>query len=91
MQDPATAPKDNLLGICHAIGEDFGFNPFWLRVALAIGIIARPEVVLAVYATLGVAVLASRLLARRPKPARPTATVTVLATRAEPEPLRQAA
>ncbi|MDH7641068.1 PspC domain-containing protein [Sphingomonas oryzagri] len=91
MQDPATAPKDNLFGICHAIGEDFGFNPFWLRVALAIGIIARPEVVLAVYATLGLAVVTSRLLTRRPKAARPTATVTVLAARAEREPLRQAA
>lgn len=91
MQDPTAAPKDNLLGVCHAIGEDFGFNPFWLRVALAIGIIARPEIVLAVYATLALAVLASRLLVRRPKAARPSATVTVLPARAEREPLRQAA
>jgi phage shock protein PspC (stress-responsive transcriptional regulator) len=91
MQDPATAPKDNLLGICHAIGEDFGFNPFWLRVTLAIGIVAWPEIVLAAYATLGLAVVASRLLARRPKTTRCSATVTVLATRAAPEPMRQAA
>ncbi|WBO21419.1 PspC domain-containing protein [Sphingomonas abietis] len=65
------AKKDNLLGICHAIGEDFGFNPFLLRVSLAVAIIFSPEWTLAAYAAMGVAVLASRLLVRTPRKAKP--------------------
>ena len=93
MHDPAaTARKDNLLGICHAIGEDFGFNPFWLRLALAVGIIAWPEIVLSFYAVLGAAVLASRLLTRgKAATKRPSATVTPLPARAAPPLLRRAA
>ncbi len=63
----APAAKDNLLGICHAIGEDFGFNPFLLRAALAIAIIFAPLWTLGAYAAMGVAVAASRLLIRRKK------------------------
>ena len=59
------ARKDNLLGICHAIGEDFGFNPMFLRIPLAVGIIFSAKWTLIAYAAMGVAVLASRLLTRR--------------------------
>ena len=92
MQDlAATARNDNLLGICHAIGEDFGFNPFWLRLALAVGIIVKPEIVLGAYAVLGISVLASRLLTRRAVAKRPSATVTMLPARVAFDPMRQAA
>lgn len=91
MQAHDTHPaKDNLLGICHAVGEDFGFNPFWLRLALAAGIIFKPEIVLTVYGVLGLSVLASRLLTRR-RPARRPATVVALPTRDAAEPMRLAA
>jgi phage shock protein PspC (stress-responsive transcriptional regulator) len=83
--------QDNLLGICHAIGEDFGFNPFWLRLPLAVGIIARPEIVLCVYVALGLAVLASRLLTRRIGAPRKTAAVVALPARGEAESMRLAA
>ncbi len=70
MQDPdapAIAPKkDNLLGICHAIGQDLGFNPDYLRVLLAIMLLVNAEATLIAYGLAGVAVLASRLLTRRP-------------------------
>lgn len=66
-QTEAPAAKDNLLGICHAIGEDFGFNPNFLRIPLAVGIIFSAQWTLIAYATMGVAVLASRLLIRKPK------------------------
>lgn len=60
---------DNLLGICAAIGTDFGVNPLWLRVALGAGILWNPAVVLATYLGLGVVVLATRLLFPDRKPA----------------------
>jgi phage shock protein PspC (stress-responsive transcriptional regulator) len=64
---PEAAGKDNLLGICHAIGEDFGFNPIFLRIPLAMGIIVSAKWTLIAYAALGLVVLASRLLVRKPK------------------------
>lgn len=57
--------KDNILGICNAIGADFGFNPFFLRLAFAVALLASPEITLAAYAGLGVVVLVSRLATRR--------------------------
>lgn len=51
---------DTFLGICQAIGDDFGFNPNWLRVALAAPLIWYPTVCFGIYAALGVAVLISR-------------------------------
>ena len=61
--------KDNLLGICHAIGEDFGFNPIFLRLPLAMALIADFKWTLIAYAAMGIAVLVTRLLVRRPKAA----------------------
>lgn len=51
---------DTFLGICQAIGEDFGFNPNWLRVALAAPLIWYPAICFGIYGALGVAVLISR-------------------------------
>jgi phage shock protein C len=76
-QTEAPAAKDNLLGICHAIGEDFGFNPIFLRIPLAVGIIFSAKWTLIAYAAMGVIVLASRLLIRKPK-ARKIATPTLV-------------
>lgn len=58
---PTAAQKDNLFGICHAVGEAFGFNPVFLRVALAVLLLFNPEAMLIVYGTAGLAVLASRV------------------------------
>lgn len=58
---------DTFLGVCQAIGEDFGFNPVFLRIAFALPLIFAPVAVLAAYFGLGVVVLVSRILAPRPK------------------------
>ncbi len=89
------APKrDNLFGVCAAIGEDFGFDPFYLRIALAVGVIASPVAVLIAYASAAVLVVTSRLLVRDRKPVR-TAQVHAIVPPAvetvETVPLRQAA
>ncbi|MEH3104527.1 MAG: PspC domain-containing protein [Sphingomonas phyllosphaerae] len=59
---PAAAPRDNLFGVCAALGEDFGFNPLWLRLGFAVALLFSLEKVLLTYAALGVLVLVSRLL-----------------------------
>ncbi|MBA2936288.1 PspC domain-containing protein [Sphingomonas sp. CGMCC 1.13654] len=76
-QTDAPAAKDNLLGICHAIGEDFGFNPIFLRIPLAVAIIFSAKWTLIAYAAMGIAVLASRLLIRKPKAPKIAAPVIV--------------
>lgn len=56
-----------ILGVCEAVGEDFGFNPVLLRVPFAAAVLWSPPMTLAIYFGLGAAVLASRLLFPRAK------------------------
>lgn len=51
-----------ILGVCEAIGEDFGFNPTFLRVPLAAIVLFNPLIAIGVYFALGATVLGSRLL-----------------------------
>lgn len=76
MTVPTDAPKDNLFGVCNALGEDFGFNPLWLRLALAVAFLFAPVGVAVGYFAIGGAVLAARWMFpdpnRKPRePARP--------------------
>ena len=64
---------DVILGVCEAVGEDLGFNPIWLRIAFAATLLWNPVAVISAYLGLGVFVLASRLVAPRPK-VKPTKT-----------------
>ena len=56
-----------ILGVCEAIGEDFGFNPIFLRIPLAVCVIWSPLVAFGSYFALGAIVLLSRLLFPRAK------------------------
>ena len=69
------ARNDTLLGICQAIGEDLGFNPTYLRVALAVTVFFNFGAAVAVYLAAGVVVLASRLLYRSPRKLAPQPVV----------------
>ncbi|MEO8455571.1 MAG: PspC domain-containing protein [Sphingomicrobium sp.] len=51
-----------ILGVCEGIGEDFGFNPIFLRIPLAAMVIVNPAWAFGAYFALGAVVLASRLL-----------------------------
>lgn len=91
--EPVTNHKDNLFGVCAALGEDFGFNPIWLRLALGVGLLFAFEAVIAGYFAVGAIVLVSRLLVPNrakviPAPAPVAATEQDVA---ELEPLRRAA
>ena len=50
------------LGVCEAIGEDFGFNANYLRVPLGAIVVFNIWAALGAYVALGVIVLASRML-----------------------------
>lgn len=58
---------DTFLGVCEAIGEDFGFNPLFLRLAFGVSVLWNPAAVLVAYLGLAIIVLASRLLFPNPK------------------------
>ena len=57
-----------ILGVCEAIGEDFGFNPVLLRVPLAAIVLWSPLMAVGIYLAIGVVVLASRLLFPKARP-----------------------
>jgi phage shock protein C len=74
MMSNTTAPihADNLLGICHALGETFGVNPLVFRLALITGLLFSAKLTLIAYFTAGVAVLVAHLFTReRPRGGRP--------------------
>ena len=75
-QPPLWARDHTLLGVCEALGEDFGFNPMFLRIPFAVLLLWNPTIVVAIYFGLGALVLATRWLApnpRRAAAAEPTA------------------
>ena len=66
---PALPMRDHtVLGVCEGLGEDFGFNPIYLRIVFAALLVWQPVYVVGAYLALGLLVLVSRLLvpSRRP-------------------------
>lgn len=61
-----TAEPDKLFGICHAVGEALGFNPFYLRVALIALMVFSPVASIATYVGLGVVVLLAHIIFPKP-------------------------
>lgn len=52
--------NDTILGVCEAIGRDFGFHPNWLRAALAVALFFAPFAVIGGYVALAVPVAFAR-------------------------------
>ena len=55
------ARHDTFFGVCEALGQDFGFNANWLRLAVAVSLLVFPLSAVAASVGLGLVVLASRL------------------------------
>jgi phage shock protein C len=55
--------NDTVLGVCEAIGQDFGFHPNWLRLTLASLFYFFPLAVIGTYLGLGVIVALTRWFA----------------------------
>ncbi len=53
--------QDTFFGICEAVGQDFGFNPLYLRLAFVAPLFFFPVQTFAAYFGLGLIVLASRV------------------------------
>lgn len=70
-----------ILGVCEAIGEDFGFNPTFLRIPLAMMVLWNLGWAIGLYLGLGAIVLASRLLFPKAK----SATVEIKTAEQQPE------
>ena len=62
MSDAVPAKPDNLFGVCHTLGETFRFDPLYLRIAVALGLLVNFEVTVITYFAVGAAVLAATLL-----------------------------
>ena len=82
---------DTILGVCEALGQDFGISPTWFRVAFCLPVFWNPAVVIGAYFAIGLLVVASRYAfpdryADVPKAApAPAPVVEVSATRFEEE------
>ena len=67
-----------ILGVCEAIGEDFGFNPVLLRIPFAASVLISPTMAIGAYLLLGLVVLASRMLFPKVKPEQVAADATLV-------------
>ena len=63
-QTPLPLRNDTILGVCEAIGQDFGFNPLWLRLAFIVPLFFAPMAAFAGYLGLGLVVAATRFMFR---------------------------
>ena len=83
--------SDTMFGVCEALGEDFGFNPLYLRLVLPLLLFLSPLATIAGYAAVGAVVLLSRLLFPDPVPAADAEPAAQTADTADEEPLALAA
>lgn len=80
---PSLFARDHtFFGVCEGLGEDFGFDPLYLRAALPVPLFLFPAETLGAYAAAGLVVLLSRLLFPNPR----AATVEETGTTPAPEP-----
>ena len=86
---PLPLRSDTILGVCEAIGQDFGFNPNYLRLAFIAPLFFAPIPTFAAYFGLGALVGVTHLLVRD-KPASEQ-VVEAKATVIEEQPLPIAA
>ncbi len=76
-----------ILGVCEALGDDFGFNPLYLRIAFAAGLFFSATYVIGAYLALGAIIAVSRWIAPMPSE-QPVAAIVVVE---EEQPLKLAA
>ncbi|MGA9582077.1 MAG: PspC domain-containing protein [Allosphingosinicella sp.] len=84
---PSVFARDHtIIGVCEALGEDFGFNPLFLRIAFSLGLFFSHWGALAVYAGLGLLVVFTRFAVPNPSPKTAEAdSGSIAEAQAEPE------
>lgn len=78
---PLPLRNDTILGVCEAIGNDFGFHPNWLRIGFAGILFFSPAAAFGLYFGLGAVVALTRWLA--PNKTIDASTMTVDSTARE--------
>lgn len=84
---PLPLRNDTLLGVCEAIGQDFGFNPLYLRLAFIAPLFLVPTASIAAYLGLGVIVAATRLTVRDKPASEQLVETTATVVSEEPLPI----
>ena len=87
VQPSLIARPHTVLGVCEGLGEDLGFNPIYLRIAIAAGIFFAPVAVVLTYLALGGVVA----FARWAYPVQAEAEHAGRSDQVEAEPMRIAA
>lgn len=59
---PLILRNDTMLGVCTGLGEEFGFNPNYLRVLIASLFLVSFKIAIGIYLALGLALAVGRLL-----------------------------
>lgn len=77
------ARTDTMLGVCQSLGEDFGFNPIYLRILFGVSLLWNPAAMAVVYLAMGVVIALSNWLF-------PNARAAAAAAPAEAAPLPHA-
>jgi phage shock protein C len=67
VSQPNTAAKDDIFGVCSALGRDFGFNPLYLRIAIGVLLLWNPVAVICGYAVTGLVVAFTHIVAPDPR------------------------
>jgi phage shock protein C len=85
---------DTVLGVCEALGRDFGFNPFFLRAALAASLLWNPAVIIGGYIAAAIVIGLVRIAFPDPRKAEvaeaaatPAAELVESRRELEPQPL----
>ncbi len=86
---PLPLRNDTLLGVCEALGQDFGISATWFRLAFIAPLFFFPLYSIAAYFAIGALVALTRWIA--PNPAASTMTVDAPARVIEEEEVRLAA
>ena len=73
---------DTMFGVCEALGQDFGINANYFRVAFATGLLFNAGAVLAAYLVIGLVVAGARWMS----PSRSASTQQAAAQPAEVQP-----
>ena len=82
---PLPLRSDTILGVCEAIGRDFGFNPLWLRLVLIVPVFFAPVLSIAAYLGLGLLVGLVHWLSPDEQTAAPQLATSSPAARADAE------
>lgn len=80
---PLILRNDTMLGVCTGLGQEFGFNPNYLRVAIASLFLVSFKIAIGLYLALGIALMIGKLLVPAKRAAKASVQPQIEANDAE--------